>query len=80
MKTSVTGFGDGFSILPPLLILVFTMSAPCRAQSTLSLQEAVNKALASRASLKAEAEQVSIAQGLEKQAKLIANPDRKSVV
>jgi cobalt-zinc-cadmium efflux system outer membrane protein len=74
VKTSVTGFGDGFSILPPLLILVFTMSAPCRAQSTLSLQEAVNKALASRASLKAEAEQVSIAQGLEKQAKLIANP------
>jgi outer membrane protein TolC len=38
------------------------------------LQEAVNKALESRASLKAEAERISIAQGLEKQAKLIANP------
>ena len=38
------------------------------------MQEAVNKALESRASLKAEAEQISIAQGLEKQARLIPNP------
>ena len=38
------------------------------------MQEAVNKALESRASLKAEAEQISIAQGLEKQARLFANP------
>jgi cobalt-zinc-cadmium efflux system outer membrane protein len=38
------------------------------------LQEAVNKALATRASLKAEAERISVAQGLEKQARLIMNP------
>jgi cobalt-zinc-cadmium efflux system outer membrane protein len=38
------------------------------------LQEAVNKAFQSRASLKAEAERTAIAQGFEKQAELIANP------
>ena len=74
MKTSVKVSGDGFGILASLLFLVLTVSTPCRAQSRLSLQEAVNKALESRASLKAEAERISIAQGLEKQAKLIANP------
>ncbi len=50
------------------------ISPPCRAQSKLSLQEAVDKAIATRASLKAMAEQIAIAQGLEKQAGLIANP------
>ena len=74
MKTSVKVSGGGFGILASLLFLVLTVSTPCRAQSRLSLQEAVNKALESRASLKAEAERISIAQGLEKQAKLIANP------
>jgi len=47
---------------------------PCRAQAKLGLQEAVNKALESRASLKAEAERISIAQGFEKQARLLPNP------
>jgi len=46
----------------------------CRAQSRLSLQEAVARALESRASLKAEAERVSAARGLEKQSALIPNP------
>ena len=46
----------------------------CRAQATLSLREAVEKALQSRASLKAEAERVTAAEGLEKQAKLLPNP------
>jgi outer membrane protein, heavy metal efflux system len=58
-----------------ILALIFLVPPLCRAQSTLSLQEAVNKALESRASLKAEAERVSIAQGLERQAGLIANPE-----
>jgi cobalt-zinc-cadmium efflux system outer membrane protein len=57
-----------------ILALIFLVPPLCRAQSRLSLQEAVNKALESRASLKAEAERVSIAQGLERQAGLIANP------
>ena len=74
MKTSVKVSGDGFGILASLLFFVFTVSTPCRAQSTLSLKEAVNKAIESRASLKAESERVSIAQGLEKQAGLTANP------
>ena len=40
----------------------------------LSLQEATSKALASRAMLRAESERVSVAQGLEKQSRRIANP------
>lgn len=71
---SVKTSGHGFAILTSLLFFALTVATPCRAQSTLSLQEAVNKALESRASLKADAERVSIAQGLEKQARLIANP------
>ena len=74
MKTSVNVSGDRFGILASFLFFALLVSMPWRAQSRLSLQEAVNKALESRASLKAEAERVSIAQGLEKQAKLIANP------
>jgi cobalt-zinc-cadmium efflux system outer membrane protein len=74
VKTSVKVFGDRFGILASLLFLVLTASLPCGAQTKLSLQEAVNKALESRASLKAMAEQVSAAQGLEKQARLFANP------
>jgi cobalt-zinc-cadmium efflux system outer membrane protein len=74
VKTPVKVSGQGFRILASLLFLALLVSTPCRAQSRLSLQEAVSKALDSRASLKAEAERVSIAQGLEKQAELIANP------
>src|SRR6202165_1129705 len=73
VNTSGRILGHGFGILA-LLLFLLRLSTPCHAQSRLSLQEAVNKALESRASLKAEAERVSIAQGLEKQAELIANP------
>lgn len=56
-------------------LLSFTGLLPqCGAQSTLNLQEAINKALESRAILRAEAERVSIAQGIEKQSRRIANP------
>src|ERR1700730_16699980 len=74
VKTSVTHFGRGFRVLASLLFLVLSVAAPSHAQSKLSLQDAVNKALESRASLKAEAERIAIAQGFEKQAELIANP------
>ncbi len=47
----------------------------CRAQAPLSLRDAVEKALQSRPSLKAEDERVAEAQGLERQAKLLANPE-----
>jgi cobalt-zinc-cadmium efflux system outer membrane protein len=46
-----------------------------RAQTRLSLQEAVDKALETRASLKAEAQRVSAAEGLRKQAGLLPNPE-----
>jgi outer membrane protein, heavy metal efflux system len=45
------------------------------AEATLSLQEAIDQALASRPSLKADAERVSVAQGLRKQAGAIPNPE-----
>lgn len=47
---------------------------PCDAQSKLSLQEAVDLGLNTRASLKAEAQLVSAAQGLQRQAEVIQNP------
>jgi cobalt-zinc-cadmium efflux system outer membrane protein len=46
-----------------------------RAQVRLSLQEAVDQALQTRASLKAEAERVNVAEGLRKQAGLFPNPE-----
>jgi cobalt-zinc-cadmium efflux system outer membrane protein len=57
------------------LILIFFNTVPCRAQAGLSLQEAVDKALHSRASLMAEAERMSGAEGLKKQAALFPNPE-----
>jgi len=47
----------------------------CQAQSRLSLQEAVDSALQSRASLKAEQERVDAAEGVRKQAALLPNPE-----
>ena len=57
-------------------IFLIVLSAHwCRAQAPLSQQEAVNHALESRASLKAEAERVSGAEGLKKQAGIRPNPE-----
>ena len=57
-------------------IFLIVLSAHwCRAQAPLSQQEAVNHALESRASLKAEAERVSGAEGLRKQAGIRPNPE-----
>lgn len=50
------------------------IARPCDAQSKLSLQEAVDLGLKTRASLKAEAQLVSAAQGLQRQAEVIQNP------
>src|SRR5580658_6628667 len=47
----------------------------CRAQSQLSLKDAIDKALQSRASLKAEVERVAAAEGLRRQAGLFPNPE-----
>jgi cobalt-zinc-cadmium efflux system outer membrane protein len=57
------------------LFLSFAWSGPCAAQSRLGLQDAINIALESRASLKADAERVSVARGLRRQAGAIPNPE-----
>jgi outer membrane protein, heavy metal efflux system len=55
-------------------LMVFQVSL-CKAQARLGLQEAIDKALQSRAVLKAEAERVSAAEGLKKQAGLFPKPE-----
>src|SRR5207244_3053700 len=47
----------------------------CAAQSRLSLQQAVEAALSSRALLKAEGERVAVAEGRRRQAGLFPNPE-----
>jgi cobalt-zinc-cadmium efflux system outer membrane protein len=73
VKTIFNFWGYRLGVLIWLLIFI-GVPPRCEAQSTLSLQEATSKALATRARLRAEAERVSVAQGLEKQSRLIANP------
>ena len=62
------------SYLAPIFLIGFSADL-CKAQAPLSQEEAVNKALQSRASLKAEAERVSTAEGLKKQAGIRPNPE-----
>lgn len=63
-----------FSYLAPILFIGFTTRL-CQAQAPLSQEDAINQALQSRASLKAEAERVSTAEGLKKQAGIRPNPE-----
>ena len=60
-----------------LLFLFLGLACPtrCTAQSNLGLQDAIDKALDSRASLKADTERISTARGLKQQAGLIPNPE-----
>ena len=60
-----------FGLFTPALLA----GLACQAQSRLSLQEAVDSALQSRASLKAEQERVDAAEGVRKQAALLPNPE-----
>jgi len=57
-----------------LLIIGIVASHPS-AQQALSLREAVDRALASRPSLKAEAERVGVAEGMRQQAGALPNPE-----
>src|SRR5258705_2176993 len=57
-----------------LLIIGIAGSHPS-AQQALSLREAVDRALASRPSLKAEAERVGVAEGMRQQAGALPNPE-----
>jgi cobalt-zinc-cadmium efflux system outer membrane protein len=56
------------------VLLLGCLTAPSAAQTKLGLQDAIRKALDSRASLKAEQARISAAGGLEKQAHLLTNP------
>jgi outer membrane protein, heavy metal efflux system len=60
-----------------LALVIFQLAAPavCRAQERLTLQDAVDTALRSRALLKAEAERVTAAEGRMRQAGLAQNPE-----
>ena len=58
-----------------IIALAILTTSPCWAQKRLSLQEAIDQALGSRASIKAEAERVASAQGIRTQAGLIPNPE-----
>lgn len=73
MKIKRNGSVCRFGIVFVMLLFSDAFSI-CRAQSKLSLQDAVTTALGSRASLNAEAERISSAQGREKQSALIPNP------
>jgi len=59
------------------LVVIFWISSInlCRAQPQLTLTEAVQRALRTRASLKAESERVAAAEGLTNQARLFQNPE-----
>ena len=63
-----------FAFLAPV-VLIGLSTGLCQAQARLSQEEAVNRALQSRASLRAEGERVSAAEGLKKQAGLRPNPE-----
>ncbi len=58
----------------PIFLLGWS-AGQCRAQAPLSLPEAVDQALQTRAALKAEAERVTVAEGVRKQAGLYPNPE-----
>jgi cobalt-zinc-cadmium efflux system outer membrane protein len=78
LKTTFRSSFDPWGLVRRLGLIAPTAAllvAPCaRAQARLSLQEAVRQALESRASLKAQAEQISVARGFETQSGLIENP------
>jgi len=57
------------------VIFIAIVLGPCWGQRRLSLQEAVDQAIQTRASLKAEAERVNAAEGAKRQAGLLPNPD-----
>ena len=56
------------------LLFIAGAFSHCRAQTKLSLREAIESGLDSRASLKGDAERISAAEGIQKQSRLIPNP------
>lgn len=64
-----------FGTFVPVAVLGLLVASPCRAQTPLSLQEAVDTALRSRPDLKASTEQLAAAKGRQQQAGLWSNPE-----
>ena len=64
-----------FHVSSAIGAILFCISVSCGAQAPLSLADAVNQALRSRPRLQAEAERIAVAEGLSRQARLIANPE-----
>ena len=63
-------------VIPALLcVAMASLVTPCSAQVKLGLQDAVERALETRASLKAESERVAFAEGLRQQAGALPNPE-----
>jgi outer membrane protein TolC len=58
-----------------LSVLTVLCAIPCRAQTPLTLQDAVDRALESRASLKADRERIAGAEGATQQAGAFPNPE-----
>jgi len=58
-----------------VLLIIGIAGSNASAQQALSLREAVDRALASRPSLKAEAERVGVAEGMRQQAGALPNPE-----
>jgi outer membrane protein, heavy metal efflux system len=58
-----------------LAVIALDFAGACSAQLNLSLDDAIQQALQSRASLKAESERVAAARGLRRQASLRQNPE-----
>ena len=69
------GLRTNARIVCSALLMIGIAGSNASAQQALSLREAVDKALASRPSLKAEAERVGVAEGMRQQAGALPNPE-----
>src|SRR4051812_40481348 len=63
------------SFVSAVSVLIVLLAVPCGAQTPLTLQDAVDRALQSRASLKGEAERIGAAEGAAQQAGAFPNPE-----
>jgi len=75
VKRRIVFRDPGQRCLVSLVLIGVKLSPALNAQSTLSLQEAVDQALRSRQSLQAEEERIGVAKGLQRQAELRPNPE-----
>lgn len=75
MRKEARSLQFSFHVPAALAAVALALPAPVAAQTQLNLAEAVSQSLRSRPSLQAEAERIGAAEGLRKQAGVIANPE-----